>query len=92
MSAALLLSDGATMNNKPELEIFADDVQCGHGATSGALDDDLLFYLMARGLPRGEAERLLVQAFLGEALEMVLHDDVEDVLVGLAEQWLRERA
>jgi Fe-S cluster assembly protein SufD len=80
------------MNNKPELEIFADDVQCGHGATSGALDDDLLFYLMARGLPRGEAERLLVQAFLGEALEMVLHDEVEDVLVGLAEQWLRERA
>ncbi|WP_046865282.1 Fe-S cluster assembly protein SufD [Microvirga massiliensis] len=91
MSAALLLSDGATMNNKPELEIFADDVQCAHGATSGALDDDLLFYLMARGLPRAEAERLLVQAFLGEALEVVSHDGIEEALVGLAEQWLRER-
>jgi Fe-S cluster assembly protein SufD len=51
MSASLLLSEWATMNNKPELEIFADDVQCGHGATNGALDEDLLFYLMARGLP-----------------------------------------
>ena len=46
------------MNNKPELEIFADDVQCAHGATCGELDDDLLFYLMARGLPRPEAETL----------------------------------
>ena len=51
MSQAVLLADGATMNNKPELEIFADDVQCAHGATCGALDDDLLFYLRARGCP-----------------------------------------
>ena len=50
-SKALLLSDDAAMNNKPELEIFADDVQCGHGATCGRLDEDQLFYLMARGLP-----------------------------------------
>ena len=56
MSAALLLSEGGAMNNKPELEIFADDVQCAHGATCGQLDEDLLFYLMARGLPRKEAE------------------------------------
>jgi Fe-S cluster assembly protein SufD len=91
MSAALLLSDGAVMNNKPELEIFADDVQCAHGATSGALDEDLLFYLMARGLPRSEAERLLVQAFLGEALEVVPQDDVRDALIRVVEQWLRER-
>jgi Fe-S cluster assembly protein SufD len=54
MSAALLLSEGGTMNNKPELEIFADDVQCAHGATVGQLDEDLLFYLMARGLPKKE--------------------------------------
>ena len=53
MSAALLLSEGGAMNNKPELEIFADDVQCAHGATCGQLDEDLLFYLMARGLPQG---------------------------------------
>ena len=53
MSAALLLSEGGTMNNKPELEIFADDVQCAHGATCGQLDEDLLFYLMARGAAAG---------------------------------------
>ena len=59
MSRAVLLSEGGTMMNKPELEIFADDVQCGHGATCGELDENLLFYLMARGLPRPQAETLL---------------------------------
>ena len=92
MSAALLLSDGGAMNNKPELEIFADDVQCGHGATSGALDEDLLFYLRARGLPKVEAESLLVQAFLGEALESVAHEGAREALVGIVEAWLAERA
>jgi Fe-S cluster assembly protein SufD len=91
MSAALLLSDGGTMNNKPELEIFADDVQCAHGATCGALDEDLLFYLMARGLPRKEAESLMVQAFLGEAVELVEHEQVREALVAVIEDWLRAR-
>jgi Fe-S cluster assembly protein SufD len=91
MSASLLLSDGGTMNNKPELEIFADDVQCAHGATSGQLDEDLLFYLMARGLPKSEAERLLVQAFLGEAVETVAHEGVREVLIGQVEAWLKAR-
>jgi len=91
MSAALLLSEGGTMNNKPELEIFADDVQCGHGATSGALDEDLLFYIMARGISRAEAESLLVQAFLGEAIETVADEGAHDALVGLVEGWLKAR-
>ncbi len=91
MSAALLLSETATMNNKPELEIFADDVQCAHGATCGELDDDLLFYLTARGLPRAVAEALLVQAFLGEALELVEDEAVREELVARAEGWLGER-
>ncbi len=91
MSAALLLSEGGTMNNKPELEIFADDVQCGHGATCGQLDEDLLFYLMARGLPKKEAERLMVQAFLGEAVEFVETQDVHDALVEVLENWLQAR-
>jgi Fe-S cluster assembly protein SufD len=91
MSAALLLSDSGTMNNKPELEIFADDVLCAHGATSGALDEDLLFYIMARGVPRAEAESLLVQAFLGEAIETVEHESVREALVGTVEEWLRAR-
>jgi Fe-S cluster assembly protein SufD len=91
MSGALLLSDGGTMNNKPELEIFADDVQCAHGATCGALDEDLLFYLMARGLPRKEAESLMVQAFLGEAVEPIEHEGVREALVGVVEGWLKAR-
>src|SRR5262249_27761857 len=65
MTRALLLSDNAEADNKPELEIFADDVACGHGATSGALDEDLLFYLRARGLREKEAQALLIRAFVG---------------------------
>lgn len=92
MSAALLLADGAAMNNKPELEIFADDVQCAHGATCGQLDEDLLFYLMARGLPKKEAESLLIQAFLGEAIEFVDNEEVREALVHTVEEWLKARA
>ena len=80
------------MNNKPELEIFADDVQCAHGATCGQLDEDLLFYLMARGLPKNVAESLLVQAFLGEALEFVENEAVRESLVGTVESWLKARS
>jgi len=61
-SQAILLSPEATMNAKPELEIFADDVVCGHGATIGALDPEQLFYLQARGLPQAEAEAMLLVA------------------------------
>jgi len=92
MSAALLLAEGAAMNNKPELEIFADDVQCAHGATCGQLDEDLLFYLMARGLPRKEAESLLVQAFLSEAVEFVDNEAAREALVAEVEEWLQKRA
>jgi Fe-S cluster assembly protein SufD len=92
MSSALLLSEGGTMNNKPELEIFADDVQCGHGATCGQLDEDLLFYLMARGLPRPEAENLMVQAFLGEALEAVEHEGAREALLEMVGGWLKGRS
>ncbi|HEY8564928.1 MAG TPA: Fe-S cluster assembly protein SufD [Beijerinckiaceae bacterium] len=92
MSRALLLGEGATMNNKPELEIFADDVQCGHGATCGALDDDLLFYLMARGLPKADAESLMVQAFVGEAIEAVEHEGAREALLAVIERQLAARA
>lgn len=91
MSQAVLLSDNAKMNNKPELEIFADDVVCGHGATCGALDDDLLFYLMARGLPKPQAEALMLAAFAGEAIETVAHDGVRAVLEDMVEHWLHQR-
>jgi Fe-S cluster assembly protein SufD len=71
MNRALLLSDKAEINSKPELEINADDVKCSHGATAGELDDASLFYLRSRGIPEAEARRLLVEAFLGEVVDAV---------------------
>jgi len=91
MTRALLLSDDAEMDNKPELEIFADDVTCGHGATAGALDESLLFYLRARGLPEKEAQALLIAAFVGEAIESIVDDDLREVAVTAAERWLAKR-
>ena len=91
MTRALLLSDRAEADNKPELEIFADDVQCGHGATAGALDEELKFYLMARGIPAAEAEALLVQAFLGEAIEGIEHAGLREVLMDSVAGWLKAR-
>jgi Fe-S cluster assembly protein SufD len=91
MTRALLLSDEAEADNKPELEIFADDVTCGHGATSGALDHSLLFYLRARGLSEKEAQALLIQAFLGEAIEQIADDDLREFVAAQAERWLGAR-
>jgi Fe-S cluster assembly protein SufD len=71
MNRALLLSDRAEINSKPELEISADDVKCSHGATAGELDDASLFYLRSRGIPEAEARRLLVEAFLAEVIDSV---------------------
>jgi Fe-S cluster assembly protein SufD len=88
---ALLLSEEAEADNKPELEIFADDVQCGHGATSGDLDEDLLFYLKARGIPAKEAEALLIQAFVGEAIEGIEHAGLRDALMDQVVAWLGAR-
>ena len=88
---ALLLSEIAEADNKPELEIFADDVVCGHGATSGDLDEDLLFYLRARGIPAKEAEALLIQAFVGEAVEGIEHAGLRDALMDHVAAWLKAR-
>ncbi|HZO44711.1 MAG TPA: Fe-S cluster assembly protein SufD [Xanthobacteraceae bacterium] len=89
---ALLLSENAEADNKPELEIFADDVQCGHGATAGDLDEDLLFYLKARGIPPKDAEALLIQAFVGEAVEGIEHAGLRDALMDQVAAWLEARA
>ena len=91
MTRALLLSDGAEADGKPELEIFADDVQCGHGATTGTLDDQLKFYLMARGIPEKEAEALLIQAFAAEVVETIGHEGVRDALMDAIAGWLGQR-
>ena len=90
-SNAMLLAEGAAMYNKPELEIFADDVQCAHGATCGELDDDLLFYIMARGLPRREAEALLLEAFVAPAFDNVEDEDTRETLMERVRGWLAQR-
>jgi Fe-S cluster assembly protein SufD len=91
MTRALLLSEEAEAVNKPELEIFADDVVCGHGATAGALDPGLKFYLMSRGISEKEAEALLIQAFIGEVVEEIAHEGVREVLMNAAIAWLKAR-
>jgi Fe-S cluster assembly protein SufD len=91
MSQALLLSEEAQMASKPELEIFADDVVCGHGSTSGQIDPTQLFYLMARGVPRREAERLLIEAFLDEAIDAVGDEAIADALKRTVSAWLAAR-
>jgi Fe-S cluster assembly protein SufD len=90
-SRALLLSDSAAMFNKPELEIFADDVVCGHGATVAQLDEDQLFYLRSRGLPRAEAEQLLLEAFAAEALDSVRDEGARGRLMTYVSDWLSAR-
>ena len=83
---ALLLEEGAEVFAKPELEILADDVQCAHGNTSGALDANQLFYLRQRGIPLEKARALLTEAFIAEALETA--GEHEDVLRAEASKWL----
>jgi Fe-S cluster assembly protein SufD len=92
LTRALLLSEEAEADNKPELEIFADDVVCGHGATAGALDKGLKFYLLSRGIPEAEAESLLIQAFIGETVEEIAHEGLREALMAAAIEWMRERA
>jgi Fe-S cluster assembly protein SufD len=71
LSRNLLLGRRAVIDTKPELEIFADDVKCSHGAAVGDLDEAALFYLRARGIPADEARRMLIEAFAREAIELV---------------------
>jgi Fe-S cluster assembly protein SufD len=92
MTRALLLSDEAEADNKPELEIFADDVVCGHGATAGALDETLKFYLMSRGISATEAEALLIQAFIAEVIDDIAHEGVRHALMFAALKWLGSRS
>lgn len=87
MSNALLLSRTASMNAKPELEIYADDVLCAHGSTIGELDQDALFYLRSRGVPEATARALLISAFLDEVIEKCPLDGAKDILRQLGEEW-----
>jgi len=89
MSNALILSRDAAMNAKPELEIYADDVQCAHGSTIGELNREALFYLRSRGIDEQTARQLLISAFLDEAFETVPDDAAREGLRALAADWFR---
>ncbi len=91
MTRALLLTDEAEADSKPELEIFADDVVCGHGATTSAPDKALKFYLMSRGITEPEAEALLIQAFIGEVIEEIGNEPIREALMNAAIDWMRSR-
>jgi Fe-S cluster assembly protein SufD len=88
----LLLSDDADFSAKPELEIFADDVQCGHGATVIDIDHTQLFYLMARGIPENKARAMLVNAFVAEIVEELEDEPLVEALEGVIAAWLDKHA
>jgi Fe-S cluster assembly protein SufD len=92
MSQALLLSPDAEIDCKPELQIFADDVKCSHGATIGELNADQLFYLRARGIPDAEARAMLVRAFLTDALDAVTNEPARVFLDGVVDSWWARQA
>ena len=81
----ILITDNASVNSKPELEIYADDVKCSHGSTTGELDDEALFYLMSRGLSKTAATRLMIKAFTAEALDILENEAFIAKIEGLVE-------
>jgi Fe-S cluster assembly protein SufD len=85
-----LLEDGAEIFAKPELMIFADDVQCAHGNTAGGLDESALFYMRSRGVPEAEARALLIEAFLAETIPATLPEDLNGELRENIRAWLAE--
>lgn len=92
-SKALLLDETAVANTKPELEIYADDVVCAHGATVGQLDDAALFYLLQRGIPLAQAKALLIEAFVADLFDDLDHEPLRDALVAATQDWFeRDKA
>jgi Fe-S cluster assembly protein SufD len=89
---ALLLSDTAEVDAKPELEIYADDVACAHGNTVGALDEDSLFYIRSRGVPEHEARALLMRAFVGSVVERIEHEGAREAVAAFVERRLEALA
>ena len=88
MHQGLMLSDEAEILSKPELEIYADDVVCGHGSTCGKLDEDSLFYLLSRGIPKVEAETMLVRGFIAELIDPIEDEALNEALQGIVDGWL----
>ena len=91
LSNSLLLSQAATMNTKPELEIYADDVKCSHGATVGRMDDEALFYLKSRGISEKKARDLLINAFVAEVIEEISCEKIRENVSSVISEWLANR-
>ena len=77
LSKALVLSEHSEFNSKPELEIYADDVKCSHGSTTGNIEENSIFYLMSRGLSKEQAKKMLVEGFLKEAIETITEENIK---------------
>ncbi len=88
----LLLSEDAVANSLPQLEIFADDVKCSHGATTGVLDQEALFYLRTRGIPRPQARRMLIEAFVDEVVNEITDDSVRTRIDEILHSFLKRAA
>jgi Fe-S cluster assembly protein SufD len=88
ISQSLLLDDNSQFLAKPELEIYADDVKCSHGSTTGAIDETALFYLRSRGVSREDAVALLVLSFLADAIDEIEDEPLKDEIIALLEGWL----
>tara|TARA_Y100000994_G_C15667097_1_gene432043 strand:+ start:208 stop:1461 length:1254 start_codon:yes stop_codon:yes gene_type:complete len=84
----ILLSPSAEIKAKPELEIFADDVKCSHGATSGSLDSESLFYLRSRGLSEVGAKKLLILAFMNEHFQLIDNESIQNLMSNVVSKWL----
>ena len=83
LSKAILLNENSEFNAKPELEIYADDVKCSHGSTSGSLDDDAIFYLMSRGIAKKSAYKLLINGFLLDVVEKITDAEIKYLILEL---------
>ena len=79
-NANVLLSNDATVNSKPELEIYADDVKCSHGSTTGQLDEEAVFYLRARGISENSARQLIVSAFMNDIIEKIESEELKEFI------------
>jgi Fe-S cluster assembly protein SufD len=88
MAQVLMLSEDAEFDSKPELEIFADDVVCGHGSTCAQIDEDMLFYCRSRGIPEAQARAMLIESFAAEAVEKVEDEVLREKLAEIARAWL----
>jgi Fe-S cluster assembly protein SufD len=90
LSKALILSEKSEFNSKPELEIYADDVKCSHGSTSGNIDENSLFYLMSRGISRDDANKMIIKGFLNEAIETITESNVKSLILELFSKRLKK--